>query len=68
MKILNLIFLCLSLLSASDITLKFIQEKPKGIARDFYIWRFLQDPKTTLQEAIVAYDLVYKKNPKIEKL
>ena len=68
MKILNLIFLCLSLLSASDITLKFIQEKPKGIARDFYICRFLQDPKTTLQEAIVAYDLVYKKNPKIEKL
>ena len=60
--------MCLSLLSASDITLKFIQEKPKGIARDFYIWRFLQDPKTTLQEAIVAYDLVYKKNPKIEKL
>ncbi|WP_232006864.1 lytic transglycosylase domain-containing protein [Helicobacter cholecystus] len=64
----KIMFLCLSLLCASDITLEFIQTKPRGIARDFYIWRFLQDPKTSLQEAIVAYDLVYKKNPKIEKL
>lgn len=55
-------------MSATEITLDFIQSKPKGIARDFYIWRFLQDPKTSLQEAITAYDLVYKKTPKIEKL
>lgn len=55
-------------LCASEITLQFIQSKPKGIARDFYIWRFLQDPQTTLSEAITAYDLVYKKNQKIEKL
>lgn len=60
--------MCLTFLSATNITLEFIQSKPKGIARDFYIWRFLQDPKTSLQEAITAYDLVYKKTPKIEKL
>lgn len=60
--------MCIGILCASDITLEFIQSKPKGIARDFYIWRFLQNPKTSLQDAISAYDLVYKKNPKIEKL
>lgn len=69
MRIYCIVFFCItSFLSATEITLEFLQNKPKGIARDFYIWRFLQDPKTSLQEAISAYELVYKKNPKIENL
>lgn len=62
-------FIVLSIcLSATEITLEFLQSKPKGIARDFYIWRYLQNPKTSLENAIKAYDLVYRKNPKIEDL
>lgn len=64
-----IVFLCvLSFLSAAEITIDFLQNKPKGIVRDFYIWRFLKDPKTSLEDAIKAYDLIYKKNPKLEDL
>lgn len=67
MRFFTLIFVCV-FVSASQITLDFLQNKPKGIARDFYIWRYLQDPKTSLEDAIKAYDLVYKKTPKLEDL
>lgn len=62
------LLLCLCYLHAQEITLDFLKGKPKGIARDFYIWQFLQDPQTSLQEAIQAYDLVFRKNDKIAKL
>lgn len=67
MRFFTLIFVCV-FVSASQITLDFLQNKPKGIARDFYIWRYLQDSKTSLEDAIKAYDLVYKKTPKLEDL
>ena len=67
MRFFILVFLCV-FVWANQITLEFLQSKPKGIARDFYIWRYLQDPKTSLENAIKAYDLVYKKTPKIEDL
>lgn len=69
MRIYSLIFFCFFCsLSATEITLNFLQNKPKGIVRDFYIWRYLKDPKTSLEDAIKAYDLIYKKNPKLEDL
>lgn len=66
----NILFVLLFslLFSRETITLDFLKSKPKGIARDFYIWQFLQDPKTSLQEAIGAYELVFRKNDKIEQL
>lgn len=63
-----ILFFALSFLSAKEITLEFLQNKPKGIVRDFYIWRFLKNPNTSLNDAISAYDLAYKKNPKLEDL
>ncbi|ANV98441.1 hypothetical protein BBW65_06365 [Helicobacter enhydrae] len=59
--------LCCISLGATEITLDFLQKQPKGFARDFYILRFLDQQNTTAQEALQAYDLVYKKNAKIEK-
>ena len=51
-----------------DITLEFLESKPSGIARDFYIWRYLSDENTKLQDAIKAYELVSRKNPKLNTL
>ena len=53
---------------AQEITLKFLESKPKGLARDFYIWRFLSDENTSLQDALKAYELVYRKTPKLTAL
>lgn len=51
-----------------DITLEFLESKPSGIARDFYIWRYLSDENTKLQDAIKAYELVSRKDPKLNTL
>ncbi len=43
-------------LSAKEITLGFLESKPRGLARDYYIWRFL-DQNITSQEAQRALEL-----------
>lgn len=67
-KIFLFLLICLCAYAKDKVTLDFLKSKPSGIARDFYIWQFLQMPQTSLQEAIQAYNLVYRKNDKIEKL
>ncbi|WP_394959714.1 lytic transglycosylase domain-containing protein [uncultured Helicobacter sp.] len=63
------IFFILSVLCvAKEITIEFLESKPKGLARDFYIWRFLSDENTSLQDALKAYDLVHRKTPKLTAL
>ena len=51
-----------------NITLEFLESKPSGIARDFYIWRFLSDERTSLKDSIKAYELVSRKNQKLNAL
>lgn len=53
---------------AKEIDIKFLESKPKGLARDFYIWRFLSDENTSLQDALKAYELVHRKTPKLKAL
>ncbi|WP_120955937.1 lytic transglycosylase domain-containing protein [Helicobacter mehlei] len=53
-------------LLAQEITLDFLKSKPKGIARDFYIWMFLQEKSTTAEEAQEAYTLVNSKSARIQ--
>ncbi|WP_104759440.1 lytic transglycosylase domain-containing protein [Helicobacter bizzozeronii] len=55
-----------STLLAQEITLDFLKSKPKGIARDFYIWMFLQEKSTTAEEAQEAYRLVNSKSARIQ--
>ncbi|PAF50632.1 lytic transglycosylase domain-containing protein [Helicobacter sp. 13S00477-4] len=63
-----IIFICLvCFLSGKSITLKFIQDKPEGIVRDFYIWQYISDEKTTIEQAKKAYELVFNKTPRIQK-
>lgn len=64
-KILLLILLCLYS-TAKEVNLDFIKKQPVGIARDFYIWYFIDKKDTTIDEAKQAYDLVFKKTPRIE--
>ncbi len=52
------------LLLGEEITLSFLKSKPAGIARDFYIWQFL-DQDITPSEANEAYKLIHKMNTKI---
>ncbi len=49
------------------LSLKELKSKPKGIARDFYIWEFISDPSTSLQDSIQAYNLVYREIPKLKR-
>lgn len=67
-KFFILLFLICSLLSSKEhITLKFLESKPQGVVRDFYIWQFISDEKTSIKEATKAYDLVFNKTPRIQK-
>ena len=68
LRILFFIFALHSFAFGIDITLEFLESKPKGLARDFYIWRFLSDEKTTLQDALKAYELIFRKNAKLTAL
>lgn len=49
------------------LSLQELQSKPKGVERDFYIWEFISDKDTSLQESIQAYKLVNTEIPKLKK-
>lgn len=67
-KFFILLFLVCSILFAKEhLTLKFLESKPQGVVRDFYIWQFISDEKTSIKEATKAYDLVFNKTPRIQK-
>ncbi|WP_104696853.1 MULTISPECIES: lytic transglycosylase domain-containing protein [unclassified Helicobacter] len=64
-----LLLLSLSLCGFSkDVNLDFIKKQPAGIARDFYIWYFIDKNSTSIDEAKQAYDLVFKKTSRIESV
>ncbi|WP_257874203.1 lytic transglycosylase domain-containing protein [Helicobacter sp. 13S00482-2] len=65
--LLGLFLICSIGIAKSDITLKFLESKPQGVARDFYIWQFISDKKTSIKDAITAYELVFNKTPRIQK-
>ncbi|MCE3038412.1 lytic transglycosylase domain-containing protein [Helicobacter anatolicus] len=52
---------------AKSVTLDFLQKQPRGVVRDFYIWYFIDQDKTSINEAKQAYELVFRKTPRIEK-
>jgi len=66
-SILILLLLLPLLLEAKIYSLKEIEKMPKSIARDYYIWRLLNETKVSKEDAKRAYELVYKKNYKIRK-
>lgn len=71
MRILSIWLLCLCAYVtsyATQITLDFLESKPKGLARDFYIWQFLSDENTSLEESLKAYELIFRKTPKLDNL
>lgn len=48
------------------LSLKELQAKPKGVVRDFYIWEFISDKDTTLEQSLQAYKLVHREIPKLK--
>ncbi len=53
-------------LLGNDISLDFLKDKPKSIAKDFYIWRFLEQ-NITSKDADIAFLQVKRKSTKILK-
>jgi soluble lytic murein transglycosylase len=63
-----LLFLLLGLaLQAKSPSFKEIEAMPSSYAKDYYIWRFLQEKSTTKKEAITAYLWTKRKNSKLRK-
>ncbi|HGZ69940.1 MAG TPA: hypothetical protein ENK74_00915, partial [Nitratifractor sp.] len=62
-KIILLSFVLLG--SAWGVTLNSLKEMPRSVERDFYIWQFLLDPKTSKEESIAASKLVFHVNSKL---
>jgi len=65
-----LIFIALTLSLLSDgfnPSFKEIEVMPKSISKDYYIWRFLKEKKTTKKEALEAYRWSMRKNRKLNK-
>ncbi len=56
-----------SLLNASVFSLEKIEQMPKSISKDYYIWRFLNEGNITKNEALTAYGLIKRKSYKLKK-
>ncbi len=70
MKIVLLIILVLNIsLLSKDLnpSLKEIESMPSSISKDYFIWRFLQEKKTTKKEALSAYRLIKRENSRLKK-
>lgn len=57
-----------TIFSQTHITLEFLESKPKGLARDFYIWQFLSNESTSLEEATKAYNMIHRRTSKLNSL
>ena len=65
--ILGLIVLSSSLLFAKIPSLQEIDNMPKSISKDYYIWRFISEPSTTKEEAKEAYKQIKRANYQLKK-
>ena len=65
MHFLLIVFLAFSIANSGEIKLDWIKEKPKGTAKDFFIWRFLAQPDTNSTAALEAISLVSNLNPSL---
>jgi soluble lytic murein transglycosylase len=61
------VLLTLSTLFSREITLKELNSYPKSVAKDFYIWLYLQQKSTTEWGAKQAYKGVHRKSSKIKR-
>jgi soluble lytic murein transglycosylase len=61
-----ILFLSLGLISR-EISLQEINSYPKSIAKDFYIWQYLQQPWVTKEDAEKAFKQVSRINSKIKQ-
>ncbi len=59
--------LLISIVVAQTHSLKEIKAMPKSISKDYYIWRFIGDKKTSKKEALEAYKWIKRKNAKLKK-
>ncbi len=65
-QLLLFLFLVLSLLEAKS-SLKELEVMPSSYAKDYYIWRFISEKKTSKQDAKKAYKWTKRKSYKLKK-
>ena len=51
--------------SEFEVTLKWLRDKPRGVYKDFYIWRFLNQSNTSKQDAQKAFEMANNVSYKI---
>ncbi len=61
------ILLTTSFLNSSICSLTNIEQMPKSISKDYYIWRFINEGNITKDEALKAFSLVKRKSYKLKK-
>jgi len=60
--LLSSLCLCCQLFASEPITLKFFEDKPRSLAKDFYIYEYLQRDETTPKEAKALFGQVHTMN------
>ncbi len=60
--LLSSLCLCCQLFASEPITLKFFEDKPRSLAKDFYIFEYLQRDETTPKEAKALFGQVHTMN------
>lgn len=67
-RILLFIFIIALQLFSNQITLDWLKSKPKGVVKDFYIWRYLGQPDINATSAVEAYKDVNNKNKPLQEV
>ncbi|CAA6824912.1 MAG: Soluble lytic murein transglycosylase precursor (EC [uncultured Sulfurovum sp.] len=66
-QLLIFLLLGLTLLYANNHNFQEIKAMPSSFAKDYYIWRFINNPKSSKSEALKAYQLTKRKSHKLKK-
>jgi len=66
-KILLLTLILTTFISAKIYSFKELKTMPKSISKDYFIWRFLQDKRSTKKEALESYKWIKRNNSKLKR-
>ena len=58
------LFVCVDLFANEPLNISFFQDKPRSLAKDFYIFEYLQREETTPKEAKTLFGMVHTMTPR----
>ena len=51
-----------------EVTLEWLEQKPKSVAKDFFILQYLEQDDISIEEAKIAYDMATEGNSNVKKI